>query len=193
MPAQATKPPSKWKRWHKVTLGVISALLLFFCGIAIFAPSPDTPEKTTAVGASPTATRQATDAAPLAAPVRTSTTATPKPKSKSPAPKPKPISYADCAEVAAAGKAPIRKGQSGFQKKFDLDADGKGCELNGDDDPLLQDDEDQDSDPDDGGGTDPRFPSCAKANAAGYGPYREGSDPEYDWYQDRDSDGVVCE
>ena len=26
-----------------------------------------------------------------------------------------------------------------------------------------------------------------------YGPYRRGVDPEYDWYQDRDHDGLVCE
>lgn len=43
------------------------------------------------------------------------------------------------------------------------------------------------------GGTDPRFGTCGEANAAGYGNYRRGSDPEYDWYQDRDGDGVVCE
>ncbi|MFB9681994.1 excalibur calcium-binding domain-containing protein [Streptosporangium vulgare] len=43
------------------------------------------------------------------------------------------------------------------------------------------------------GGNDPRFPTCAAANAAGYGPYRRGTDPEYAWHQDRDGDGVVCE
>ncbi|GGS68207.1 thermonuclease family protein [Nonomuraea spiralis] len=42
-------------------------------------------------------------------------------------------------------------------------------------------------------GTDPRFRTCAEANAAGYGPYRRGVDPEYAWYQDRDGDGIVCE
>ncbi|WP_019632021.1 excalibur calcium-binding domain-containing protein [Actinomadura atramentaria] len=41
--------------------------------------------------------------------------------------------------------------------------------------------------------TDPHFGTCAAANAAGYGPYRQGVDPEYDWYTDRDHDGVVCE
>jgi hypothetical protein len=43
------------------------------------------------------------------------------------------------------------------------------------------------------GSTDPRFGTCREANAAGYGPYRAGRDPEYDWYQDRDHDGLVCE
>jgi hypothetical protein len=42
-------------------------------------------------------------------------------------------------------------------------------------------------------GTDPQFGTCREANAAGYGPYRRGVDPEYDWYQDRDHDGLVCE
>lgn len=40
---------------------------------------------------------------------------------------------------------------------------------------------------------DPRFDTCKDANAASYGPYRQGVDPEYDWYQDRDSDGINCE
>jgi len=43
------------------------------------------------------------------------------------------------------------------------------------------------------GGTDPRFGTCAEAVAAGYGPYARGVNDEYDWYIDRDSDGVVCE
>jgi excalibur calcium-binding domain-containing protein len=40
---------------------------------------------------------------------------------------------------------------------------------------------------------DPRFDTCGDANDAGYGDYRRGVDPEYDWYRDGDSDGVVCE
>ena len=42
-------------------------------------------------------------------------------------------------------------------------------------------------------GNDPQYSSCAKAKAAGYGPYRRGIDPEYSWYRDGDSDGIVCE
>jgi Micrococcal nuclease (thermonuclease) homologs len=41
--------------------------------------------------------------------------------------------------------------------------------------------------------TDPRFGTCKEAIARGYGDYRSGVDPEYDWYQDRDHDGIVCE
>jgi hypothetical protein len=44
-----------------------------------------------------------------------------------------------------------------------------------------------------GGGTDPQFPTCKAANAAGYGPYASGVDPEYAWYTDADHDGIVCE
>lgn len=43
------------------------------------------------------------------------------------------------------------------------------------------------------GGLDPRFRTCGDANAAGFGPYTRGIDPEYDWYIDRDGDGVACE
>jgi hypothetical protein len=43
------------------------------------------------------------------------------------------------------------------------------------------------------GAADPRFGTCREAHAAGFGPYRQGTDPEYDWYQDRDHDGLACE
>jgi micrococcal nuclease len=45
----------------------------------------------------------------------------------------------------------------------------------------------------DAGGLDPRFGTCREATVHGYGPYHRGNDPEYDWYVDRDKDGVVCE
>ena len=42
-------------------------------------------------------------------------------------------------------------------------------------------------------GNDPQYSTCKAATAAGYGPYVRGVDPEYYWYRDSDSDGVVCE
>lgn len=41
--------------------------------------------------------------------------------------------------------------------------------------------------------TDPRFDTCREAIDNGYGPYVDGIHVEYDWYRDRDGDGVVCE
>jgi RecB family exonuclease len=41
--------------------------------------------------------------------------------------------------------------------------------------------------------TDPRYGTCKEAKAHGLGPYYQCVDPEYDWYKDADSDGVVCE
>lgn len=50
-----------------------------------------------------------------------------------PAPVPTPadpgeVSYANCTAVRAAGAAPIRVGDPGFEAKFDRDGDGVGCE-----------------------------------------------------------------
>ncbi len=60
------------------------------------------------------------------------TTSAPTPVTK-PAPKPAPapppaVSYANCAAVRAAGAAPIRPGDPGWDPKFDGDGDGVGCE-----------------------------------------------------------------
>jgi S1-C subfamily serine protease len=46
---------------------------------------------------------------------------------------------------------------------------------------------------DDNSNLDPRFVSCREAKSNGYGPYISGLHEEYDWYLDRDADGVVCE
>lgn len=43
------------------------------------------------------------------------------------------------------------------------------------------------------GNLDPRFSTCREALANGFGNYVRGVDPEYDWYRDGDSDGIVCE
>ncbi len=59
----------------------------------------------------------------------TTTTAAPQPTAP-PAPQPfvGSASYANCDEVRAAGKAPIYRGDPGFEQKFDRDNDGVGCE-----------------------------------------------------------------
>jgi len=43
------------------------------------------------------------------------------------------------------------------------------------------------------GKLDKRFSSCAKASAAGLGPYKRKADREYAWYTDGDGDGIACE
>ena len=40
---------------------------------------------------------------------------------------------------------------------------------------------------------DTDYGTCAIARANGAGPYISGVDPEYEWYTDRDKDGMVCE
>lgn len=42
-------------------------------------------------------------------------------------------------------------------------------------------------------GNDPKFNYCSEVKKNGYGPYVKGKDLEYEWYKDRDGDGVVCE
>jgi hypothetical protein len=187
-----SKPPTKWKPWHRWTLGVIGGLFLFLCGVAIFAPDPDTSKPSTtdrqqaaAIGASATGPAQAQPAATA------TTKAVPRPSTTSKKPTVKPVYYADCDAASAKTDVPIAKGDPGYRKALDLDRDGLACEIY-DDDPLVQQDE-PDIDSDSEGGTDPRYSTCAKANDAGYGPYVRGKDLEYAWYRDRDSDGVVCE
>lgn len=107
-------------------------------------------------------------------------------------PSPAPVSYANCAAVRAAGKAPLRRGQPGYRAALDADRDGVACEsatrANGGDAPNPPPKPKPKPEP----ATDPRFDTCKDAKDAGYGPYRRG-DPEYGWYRDADNDGVVCE
>lgn len=45
-----------------------------------------------------------------------------------------------------------------------------------------------------GNKTDKRFDTCTALHDAGFdGNYKRGRDPEYAWYRDSDSDGMVCE
>lgn len=54
-----------------------------------------------------------------------------KPADENAAPAPQPSEshrFQNCADVEAAGEAPIRKGHPDFREKFDADGDGIGCE-----------------------------------------------------------------
>ena len=84
----------------------------------------------------------------------------------------RPIKYAVKMLEAASSASGARVGSADGSSSGDVDTDAE----------LGSSDAD-----------DPWFGSCGEAKSHGYGPYFEGGDPEYDWYVDRDNDGVVCE
>ncbi|MFD1373675.1 excalibur calcium-binding domain-containing protein [Actinoplanes sichuanensis] len=189
-------PTTNRKSWHKPLLGVLGVLTLCVCGVALFSPDQET-DKTSAPADSPevAALQQAATKTPEAgatpeagpttstAPKKPTATTNPKATPTRTASKsPKAVYYANC--DAAPGE--LSRSDPGYRKALDRDGDGIACESSGDDEEPIEDDEPT-------GGTDPRFSTCKAANSAGYGDYVRGVDPEYDWYQDRDGDGIVCE
>ncbi|GIE30951.1 hypothetical protein Ait01nite_039960 [Actinoplanes italicus] len=197
------RPPARWQPWHKAVLGALGVVTLGLCAIVIFAPDTGSGPATYPGGSAAAAVRQAATVDADESPARTATTATgqkpgttpvasksAKPSAttrgpdatKTPPKTPVTVHYADC--DAAPGE--LASGDPGYRAGLDRDGDGIACESNGDDHVPVETEEPAT-------GTDPRFDTCAKANAAGYGPYVRGTDPEYDWYIDRDSDGIACE
>jgi hypothetical protein len=79
---------------------------------------PSCPSASPAPAAPPTVPPSAAAVAPMPA------VAIPPPAVSPPA----DVSYANCDAVRAAGAAPIRPGDPGFEPKFDRDNDGVGCE-----------------------------------------------------------------
>ncbi|GIF76975.1 excalibur calcium-binding domain-containing protein [Asanoa siamensis] len=205
-------PPSPAPNWFaRLTpmrrVGVLfGAFLLLCCGgaagfVALLPGADDPAEDRRAALVAPTFDPAAEGAAAASAPASAiptaePTVAVPPPATARPTTAaPKPVNYANCAAVRAAGKAPLRRGQPGYRAGLDADRDGVACEsatrANGGDAPNPPPKpKPSTSRPEPG--TDPRFSSCAKAIAAGYGPYRRG-ETEYAWYRDADNDGVVCE
>jgi hypothetical protein len=80
------------------------------------------PTTTVTVTAAPVTVTVTVPAAPLAA------GAAPTGNSAPAAAPDAPASYANCAAVRAAGKAPILRGQPGYGRHLDRDGDGIGCE-----------------------------------------------------------------
>jgi hypothetical protein len=192
VPMPVLTPPPRPRRkvpvWAGVGIGFGAVVMsLCACGVvgAIVGP-PDEPsdKQERAVVSSATAAAPS-DPATTGAPPPTATAAptTSATMTASPA----RVYYASCAAVRASGKAPLRKGQPGFRAALDRDGDGVACEA-GETSPKPTPKKTTAAPK-----TDPRFDTCAKAKAAGYGPYVRGVDPEYAWYQDRDGDGRVCE
>lgn len=86
--------------------------------------------------------------------------------------------------------SPAGRAETLLQQFKSANAKGNNEATNEDD--LDSGEESTDWDTDDYS-TDPRFATCKAARSNGYGPYYEGTDPEYNWYIDADSDGEVCE
>ncbi|WP_221327196.1 excalibur calcium-binding domain-containing protein [Actinoplanes sp. L3-i22] len=193
------KAPGKWSL-NKVMLGLVGVAAVAACGVSIFASGG---ARTNTAGSGSPSVVVTTDPVAASEPVvpvteaagTTPTTAGSTAGSATPARTTKPtpaktttkaVYYANCDAVHDAGLADLGRNDPGYRKALDRDGDGVACESG---------DSDTDDKPEtgSGGGTDPRYATCAAAKKAGYGPYTEGVDPEYDWYQDRDNDGVVCE
>lgn len=205
IPLSAPPRPSWWSRRPaaiKVFLGLACSGALLGIGMTGCATSEPSgsPEKV-AQGvptvAAPTTTAPAPEASTVSPePSPSPTTAAPataKPASKpSPRKTTKPaVYYKNCDAVRAAGKAPLLRGQPGYRTGLDRDLDSEACEPSGGNGDSGGGSTGGGSSG--GGGNDPRFGTCKEANANGYGPYRQGKDPEYYWYIDRDNDGMVCE
>jgi hypothetical protein len=101
-------------------------------------PSPtDSPGTTKSPSPSPSVTPSRT---PTQTPARESVTATPSTPAVTPSTSPSrqptatpdasaaPVSYQNCAEVRAAGKAPLHEGDPGYSRQLDRNGDGIACD-----------------------------------------------------------------
>ncbi len=211
MPFAPPPRPSWWSRQPAaIKVLLVSGVAVLTCcggllGIGVAAEPDTAPEKAVAQEV-PTVTASTTTA-----PAPEVSTASPEPSPSpttaaptQPASKPSPrkttkpaVHYKNCDAVRAAGKAPLLRGQPGYRTGLDRDLDGEACEPGGGNGDSGGGSTGGGSTggggSSGGGGNDPRFGTCKEANANGYGPYRQGKDPEYYWYIDRDNDGTVCE
>ncbi|KAB1909757.1 excalibur calcium-binding domain-containing protein [Micromonospora tulbaghiae] len=211
MPLAAPPRPSWWSRRSaaiRAFLGLAcsGALLgIAMTGCSTSEPS-GSPEKAVAqevpTVAAPTTAAPSPEVSTVS-PEPSPSPTTAAPTTAKPASKPKPrkttapaVYYKNCDAVRAAGKAPLRRGEPGYRTGLDRDLDGEACEPgggNGSSGGGSTGGGSTGGGGSSGGGNDPRFGTCKEANANGYGPYRQGKDPEYYWYIDRDNDGTVCE
>lgn len=156
-----------------ILAGVGGGSLLLFggCGALIgsvsdVAPSPAVTE-TAASLPLPLVTRTAVAPQPVEVTVPATTSTAPPPPAVT---MPAPTLFVDPPVVVAAVPAPLQRSS-----------------------PPAASESFSAANPGSGGATDPRFPTCKAAIAAGYGPYENGVDPEFDWYRDADHDGRNCE
>lgn len=133
-----------------------------------------------------------------------------KPADENAAPQPaENFRFQNCADVEAAGEAPIRKGHPDFREKFDADSDGVGCEQPADYENSNSADNQNNGGQNSGGQTSNnnlsagqnssgnateshRFQNCADVEAAGLAPISKDH-PDFREKFDADHDGIGCE
>ena len=133
-----------------------------------------------------------------------------KPADENAAPQPaENFRFQNCADVEAAGEAPIRKGHPDFREKFDADSDGVGCEQPADYENSNSADNQNNGGQNSGGQTSinnlsagqnssgnatesHRFQNCADVEAAGLAPISKDH-PDFREKFDADHDGIGCE
>ena len=170
------------------------------------APTQDpTPEPSKEATAEPT-TEAPKPADETSAPAEESS----KPADENAAPQPaENFRFQNCADVEAAGEAPIRKGHPDFREKFDADSDGVGCEQPADYENSNSADNQNNGGQNSGGQTSSnnlsagqnssgnateshRFQNCADVEAAGLAPISKDH-PDFREKFDADHDGIGCE
>lgn len=117
-----------WPRWAQWTVGGVVGLTAV--GLATPSDEDSTPVRTvqeTSTTAPPTTVVLTTVA--TTAPAPTVATTIPRPATtEPPVATTRLVSYANCTEVKAAGKAPIYRGQPGYSTSLDRDGDGIACD-----------------------------------------------------------------
>ena len=177
------------------------------------APSQDpTPEPTQ--DPTPEPSKEATAEPTTEAPKPAEETSAPaeessKPADENAAPQPaENFRFQNCADVEAAGLAPIHKGHPDFREKFDADGDGVGCEQPADYENSNSVDNQNNGGQNSGGQTSinnlsagqnsgsatesHRFQNCADVEAAGLAPISKDH-PDFREKFDADHDGIGCE
>jgi hypothetical protein len=87
--------------------------------------SPHTPKTTP----TPVLTRETPTPTPIQTPKPTTQSPTPTASRPSEAPATQaPVSYQNCAQARAAGKAPLHEGDPGYSRELDRNGDGTACE-----------------------------------------------------------------
>ena len=176
------------------------------------APAPsENPTPAPSENPTPAPTQDPTTEAPkpaeeTSAPVEESS----KPADENAAPQPtENFRFQNCADVEAAGEAPIRKGHPDFREKFDADSDGVGCEQPADYENSNSADNQNNGGQNSGGQTSSnnlsagqnssgnateshRFQNCADVEAAGLAPISKDH-PDFREKFDADHDGIGCE